>query len=139
MALTLYVETNFPIGIAKGQDPEAAEFLESDSLDVQIAIPGVCVMEAFSVWEFEEKQKKKAHDGFRGGEVLSPEGASVSSPGRQPWVDGSRPKKPEPRRGDSRPNTQVAQGLSFCRPFGAGVKNGPLASPRSPRAHALGY
>ena len=62
MALTLYVETNFPIGIAKGQDPEAAEFLESDSLDVQIAIPGVCVMEAFSVWEFEEKQKKKLEE-----------------------------------------------------------------------------
>ena len=56
MALTLYVETNFPIGIAKGEYPAAAEFLEGDSTDVQIVIPGVCFMEAFSVWNMKRKQ-----------------------------------------------------------------------------------
>lgn len=62
MERTLYVETNFPVGIAKGQDLAAASFLSGDSTDIRLVIPSVCYMEAFSVWEREQKQTNRLID-----------------------------------------------------------------------------
>ena len=58
MEAILYVETNFVIGIAKGQDSEAESFLNSPPLPIRIAIPSVCFMEAFSVLTQESKSRK---------------------------------------------------------------------------------
>jgi hypothetical protein len=54
----LYVETGFPIGVAKGQDRDAAALLDVKAPDfsIRILIPSICFMEALSVWESEHKQ-----------------------------------------------------------------------------------
>ncbi len=57
----LYIETNFVIGIAKGQDPEGKRLIKPGFDDIQLAMPGVCFMEALSVLVFEEKQRKRFH------------------------------------------------------------------------------
>jgi hypothetical protein len=59
LAQILYVETNFVIGIAKGQDPDGAAFLGDAFHDVELIVPSVCFMEALSTWTFEAKQRKK--------------------------------------------------------------------------------
>ncbi len=61
----LYVETNLVMGIAKGQDPDADRLLSEGFPDVQIVIPGICIMEAFSVWNSEKKQRAKFHQELR--------------------------------------------------------------------------
>lgn len=55
MGLTLYVETNFAVAIAKGQDPVALEILTCDTIEFQLVIPSICCMEAYSVWERDKK------------------------------------------------------------------------------------
>ena len=64
MAL-LYLETNFPIGIAKGQDPDADALLASPPPSVRLAIPSICYMEAFSVLEAERKQRRVFLEGIK--------------------------------------------------------------------------
>ena len=58
MPAILYVETNFVIGIAKGQDPDAERLLVEGDFDLRIVIPAVCIMEAFSTWNTEKKQRQ---------------------------------------------------------------------------------
>lgn len=60
--MILYVETNFAVGIAKGQDPDSASFLNSGDSDIAIVFPGVCFIEAFSSLSFDIKQKIKFYD-----------------------------------------------------------------------------
>ena len=58
MEAILYVETNFVIGIAKGQDSEAVGLTNSLPPQIRIAIPSVCFMEAFSVLTQESKSRR---------------------------------------------------------------------------------
>lgn len=57
--MILYIETNFLLSIAKGQDPDANTLLESTSQFFSIAIPGICYVEALSTWETEKKYSQK--------------------------------------------------------------------------------
>jgi hypothetical protein len=59
----LYLETNFPWSIAKGQDRDAETILSNPPTEVQLTIPSVCFMEALSVLNNERKlQKKLVHE-----------------------------------------------------------------------------
>jgi len=59
----LYLETNFVVGFAEGRDQATHDLLEAkasrakDTLPFRMAIPGVCIMEAFSVL----KRKRERH------------------------------------------------------------------------------
>jgi hypothetical protein len=55
----LYLETNFIIGTALGRDKSSDVLLQASSANLQIALPSVCVMEAWSV--FEDEQKRRNH------------------------------------------------------------------------------
>ncbi|MBX6313394.1 MAG: hypothetical protein IRY99_10835 [Isosphaeraceae bacterium] len=59
MASTLYIETNFAISITKGQDSGAVALLSARPDVIQLVVPSVCFMEAFSVFESERKQRRK--------------------------------------------------------------------------------
>ena len=61
----LYVETNFVVGVAKGQDPEGGRLLEEDDDWVTLVFPTVCFMESFSVLNSEKKQWGKFHEGVK--------------------------------------------------------------------------
>ena len=62
-------------------------------------------------------KRKKALDGLQGGESLSPVGAVVNSPGREPWESALRPEFRGLEAPKGRQNRSA--GLGFCRPFGA--------------------
>lgn len=62
MDSTLYVETNYPIGYAKGQDPEADAFLRPGAHAFRLAIPCVCFMEALTVLNAETKARNRFLD-----------------------------------------------------------------------------
>jgi hypothetical protein len=51
----LYIETNFVIGIAKGQDSDASNLLVNFPDHSRLAIPCVCYMEAFEVLLSEQR------------------------------------------------------------------------------------
>ena len=55
MAATLYVETNFLISHAKGQDEDASRLLLEGHPTIHLAIPAICFMEALTVFEAEQK------------------------------------------------------------------------------------
>lgn len=59
MAVILYVETNFLISIAKGQDPQAETLLQNTPSSVRIAIPSICYVEALSRWQDELKYSER--------------------------------------------------------------------------------
>lgn len=44
----LYIETNFVVGAARGQDPDADALLGVPSKALRILLPSVCVMETLS-------------------------------------------------------------------------------------------
>jgi len=56
--LIFYIETNFLISIATGRDTEAGNLLANPPASVQIAIPGICCLEALSVLEQDKKSRK---------------------------------------------------------------------------------
>lgn len=66
----LYIETNFVVGAARGQDPDADALLEMPSALLRIALPSVCVMETWSRYErlawtharFDEQAKSYIND-----------------------------------------------------------------------------
>jgi hypothetical protein len=47
----LYIETNFVVGAARGQDPHADALLALPATTLRIALPSVCVMETWSRYE----------------------------------------------------------------------------------------
>jgi hypothetical protein len=49
----LYIETNFLMSIATGREPSASLLLQEKPHSLQLVIPSICYMEAFSVWEDE--------------------------------------------------------------------------------------
>jgi rRNA-processing protein FCF1 len=55
----LYVETNFLLACAKGQDLIANALIEAPSTEIQLMIPSVCFMEALSTIEAESRHRKK--------------------------------------------------------------------------------
>ncbi len=57
----LYLETNFLMGLVKGQDPEARQLI-SGPLPVPVVLPGVCFMETLSRFEGDAKQWRRAKE-----------------------------------------------------------------------------
>lgn len=55
MAVILYVETNFLMSIAKGQDELAENFLQNTPMSVRLAIPSICYVESLATLEQEDK------------------------------------------------------------------------------------
>lgn len=53
--MILYIETNFLIGIAKGQDSQAEDLLQNTPLSVRLVMPSICYVEALTALEQEEK------------------------------------------------------------------------------------
>lgn len=58
MASTLYVETNFLIAYAKGQNPFADTLLDFELWPFRLAIPNICIMESLSVLNNESKSRR---------------------------------------------------------------------------------
>lgn len=57
MSVILYLETNFIVGAAFGQDEKANILLQIPPAELQIALPSVCIMEVWAVFEAEKKQR----------------------------------------------------------------------------------
>ncbi len=55
MTVLLYVETNFLMSIAKGQDELAENFLLNIPTSVRLAIPNICYVESLLTLEQESK------------------------------------------------------------------------------------
>ena len=53
----IYIETNFLMSIATGRDPDGIMLLRDLSSSVQLVIPSVCYMEAWSAFEDELKRQ----------------------------------------------------------------------------------
>jgi len=95
LAKILYVETNFVIGIAKGQDPEAHFLLASEPLPVRLVVPNLCFIESYSTWNQEQKQRRKFiddHLAFQTREVkrdrISPRAKSLLAHLEQTQIEG---------------------------------------------------
>ena len=63
--MILYVETNFPMSIATGRDPQANILLINTPSAVQIVIPSVCYMEVLSALEADLKYRRRFSDELR--------------------------------------------------------------------------
>lgn len=57
--MILYVETNFPMSIATGRDPQANTLLLATPASVQISVPSICYMEALSALEADMKYRRR--------------------------------------------------------------------------------
>lgn len=58
MAVILYVETNFLMSIAKGQDELAENLLHNTPTSVQLAIPSICYVESLATLEQVDKHNQ---------------------------------------------------------------------------------
>lgn len=63
--MLLYVETNFPMSIATGRDPQANTLLLNTPAPVQIAMPSVCYIEALSALEADQKYRRRFSNELR--------------------------------------------------------------------------
>lgn len=59
---TLYIETNLLVGLAKGREPQPPIGPTGGLRPIEVVIPGICVMEAFSQFEAESKQWNKVKE-----------------------------------------------------------------------------
>lgn len=57
--MIVYVETNFLLGIAKGQDSRSDELFSLSADKLRIALPAISIMEAWSYIEAERKRRSK--------------------------------------------------------------------------------
>ena len=55
--MILYIETNFIMATATGRDANADALLHLASSDLRIAVPAICLMEAWSSFEDERKRR----------------------------------------------------------------------------------
>ena len=55
----LYVETNFLMTVAKGQDTQADTLLQNTPPSVCLAVPAICYIEALSIWEKEKEYSQQ--------------------------------------------------------------------------------
>ncbi|MEH1846677.1 MAG: hypothetical protein V7L25_17190 [Nostoc sp.] len=53
--MILYVETNFLVGIAKGQDTPAQDLLQNTPSSLRLVVPSICFVESLTTLEQEEK------------------------------------------------------------------------------------
>ncbi|MCC5620430.1 PIN domain-containing protein [Nostoc sp. CHAB 5715] len=53
--MIIYVETNFLMSIAKGQDSQAQELLQNTPSSLRIVVPSICFVESLTTLEQEEK------------------------------------------------------------------------------------
>ncbi|WP_094348496.1 PIN domain-containing protein [Nostoc sp. 'Peltigera membranacea cyanobiont' 210A] len=53
--MIIYVETNFLMSIAKGQDSQAQELLQNPPSSLRIVVPSICFVESLTTLEQEEK------------------------------------------------------------------------------------
>ncbi|MFM2061037.1 MAG: hypothetical protein RLZZ507_707 [Cyanobacteriota bacterium] len=53
----VYMETNFLISIAKGQDARADNLLYNPPKSLEIFIPHICYIEAVTVYKLEKQEK----------------------------------------------------------------------------------
>ena len=60
--MIVYVETNFPLSIATGRDPQANNLLLNTPESVQIVMPSICYMEALSALEADLKYRRRFND-----------------------------------------------------------------------------
>lgn len=58
MKVILYLETNFILAMAKGQNGLADNILQNPTEDLTIAIPSICLMESLVAWENQQKRSK---------------------------------------------------------------------------------
>ena len=58
MEVILYLETNFLLAMAKGQNGLADKILQNPIEDLTIAIPSICLMESLVAWENPQKRSK---------------------------------------------------------------------------------
>lgn len=56
--MIVYVETNFLMSIAKGQDEQAENLLQHTPTSLRLAVPSICYSEALTTLEQEEKYNK---------------------------------------------------------------------------------
>ena len=57
--MILYIETNFLMGVATGRDGRLDELLALPADKLRIALPTVCIMEAWSAFEDEQKRRNR--------------------------------------------------------------------------------
>ena len=55
----LYVETNYPVGFVKGQDPASDSLASPNPRAFRLALPSICFMEALTVLNVETKSRNK--------------------------------------------------------------------------------
>lgn len=60
MAPLLYLETNFALGFAKGQDRAARALLDRGADAIRLVLPTVCFLEALGAFEAEQRFRRKA-------------------------------------------------------------------------------
>ncbi|MEH1927673.1 PIN domain-containing protein [Nostoc sp.] len=53
--MIIYVETNFLMSIAKGQDSQAQELLQNTPSSLRLVVPSICFVESLTTLEQEEK------------------------------------------------------------------------------------
>ncbi|MHC5727719.1 MAG: PIN domain-containing protein [Nostoc sp.] len=53
--MIIYVETNFLMSIAKGQDSQAQELLQNTPSSLRLVVPSICFIESLTTLEREEK------------------------------------------------------------------------------------
>lgn len=58
MKVILYLETNFILAMAKGQNGLADNILQNPTEDLTIALPSICLMESLVAWENQQKRSK---------------------------------------------------------------------------------
>ena len=63
--MIFYIETNLPMSIATGRDPQANTLLLNTPASVRIAIPSICYMEALSALEADLKYRRRFSDELR--------------------------------------------------------------------------
>lgn len=57
--MILYLETNFLMGVATGRDAEWASLLDTAEEAVRLVLPSICIMEALSAFEDEQKRRNR--------------------------------------------------------------------------------
>ena len=58
MKVILYLETNFILAMAKGQNGLADNILQKPAENLTIAIPSICLMESLVAWENQQKRNR---------------------------------------------------------------------------------
>ncbi|MEA5617802.1 PIN domain-containing protein [Cronbergia sp. UHCC 0137] len=56
--IILYIETNFLMAIAKGQDSQAENLISNPPNSIRILIPNICYIEAISVFKIEKQARR---------------------------------------------------------------------------------